>query len=196
LDGQDDQVRLEAAIALGECSTDESVELLCDIVRDQNRPFFLRSAAAWSLSQTRTPSASKHLVQAFSDVNITLREEALDGLATIGSSAIPALLDGLGSADETVSAGAAEALRRNQPLAKEVIDRLIGDLATGTPQKWAVWLIGHLPREHFASAVASLQSGRPELHYAVSLLWSFVESWIARRWELRPTARMLDSGTP
>ena len=192
LDGQDEQVRLEAAIALGECGSDESVELLCDIVRDQGRPYFLRSAAAWSLSQTRTLLASRHLVQAFSDVNLRLREEALDGLAVIGSAAIPALLDGLMHSDETVSAGSAEALRRNPPLTKVVIDKLISELASGTPQKWAIWLIGHLPRDHFASAVAGLQTARPDLHFAVSLLWSFVESWIARRWELCPIARMLD----
>jgi hypothetical protein len=37
-----------------------------------------------------------------------------------------------------------------------------------------------------------LQADKPELHYAISLLWSFVESWIARHWELRPTAKLME----
>ena len=49
-----------------------------------------------------------------------------------------------------------------------------------------VWLAGHLPRERLAGAVAGLQRTAPELHYAITLLWSFVESWVGRRWELRP----------
>jgi hypothetical protein len=47
-------------------------------------------------------------------------------------------------------------------------------------------LYGHLPRDQVAEAIADLQQTAPALHYAVSLLWSFVESWIARRWELHP----------
>jgi hypothetical protein len=49
-----------------------------------------------------------------------------------------------------------------------------------------VWLLGHLPREQVAPAIAGLQTQAPELHYAVTLLWTFVESWIAKHWELRP----------
>src|SRR5258708_25968702 len=90
LDGQEEQVQLEAAIALGECRSTNAIELLCEIMRDPKRPLFLRSAAAWSLSQTRSESASEHLVRAFSEVDLRLREEALDGFAAIRSSAIPA----------------------------------------------------------------------------------------------------------
>jgi hypothetical protein len=192
LNGQDQQVQLESAIALGECGSNEAIESLCNIVQDPKRPLFLRSAAAWSLSQTRTETASRQLVQAFAEVSTRLREEALDGLAAIGSAAIPALLEGLRHSDDTISAGCAEVLRRYQLPTKDVVETLVRELESGSPQPWVVWLIGHLPREHFASSVASLQEVRPELHYAVSLLWSFVESWIARRWELRPIARMLE----
>ena len=37
--------------------------------------------------------------------------------------------------------------------------------------------------------IAELQTTAPQLHYAVSLLWSFTESWIAQRWELNPGQR-------
>lgn len=196
LTNQDEQGQLEAVIALGEAASDEAIALLCDILSDSARPFFLRSAAAWSLSQTRSEVASRQLVRAFSDVDYSLREEALEGLAAIGSAAIPALFDGLRNADDSISAGCAEALRRNQPHATDIIDLLLDELRSSQPQKWAVWLVGHLPREQFASAIAGLQTDKPALHYAVSLLWSFVESWIARHWELRPTAKLIEHDAP
>jgi hypothetical protein len=196
LQSQDEQGQLETVIALGESASNEAIELLCEIVSDSSHPFFLRSAAAWSLSQTRTEAASRQLVRAFSDVDPALREEALEGLAMIGSSAIPALFDGLRHGDRNVNAGCAEALRRGQPHAEHVVDRLLNELRSAHPQTWAVWLVGHLPREQFASAIAGLQADKPELHYAVSLLWSFVESWIARHWELRPSARLMEQAQP
>src|ERR1039458_3758104 len=44
---------------------------------------------------------------------------------------------------------------------------------------WAVWLLGQLPRERVAPAIVGLQGSAPRLYYAISLLWSFMESWIA-----------------
>ena len=35
----------------------------------------------------------------------------------------------------------------------------------------------------------------PRSALAITLLWSFVESWIANRWELRPHARPMERGT-
>ena len=64
------------------------------------------------------------------------------------------------------------------------LSSLCGQSAT----KWSVWLLGMLPRERVATAVADLQKTAPELHYATTLLWSFVESWISRHWELRTGA--------
>src|SRR5208282_3268087 len=52
-----------------------------------------------------------------------------------------------------------------------------------TPSQWAVWLFGHLPRDQVATNIADLQQTSPALHYAISLLWSFMESWIACHWE-------------
>lgn len=89
-----------------------------------------------------------------------------------------------------IAAGCAEVLRRGTDLPKEIVDALIDELNQSDPQPWAVWLVGHLPREQFATAIAGLQQANPALQYAISLLWSFVESWIARNWELHPTPVM------
>ena len=47
-------------------------------------------------------------------------------------------------------------------------------------------LLGLLANCRESNSIRRLQSfskPSPELHYAVSLLWSFMESWIARNWE-------------
>jgi hypothetical protein len=44
------------------------------------------------------------------------------------------------------------------------------------------------------NAIAEVQDSAPALHYALSLLWAFAESWIARRWELNPNAEFPSSG--
>src|SRR2546425_770901 len=71
-------------------------------------------------------------------------------------------------------------------LPDHVIEALEANLRLDTPAPWAVWLVGHLARTRVAGAVAGLEASAPQLHYAITLLWSFVESWIARRWELNP----------
>ena len=189
----DQQIQLEAVITLGEAGTDKCVRMLSTILDAGERPYFARSAAAWCLSRIGGPEACRRLVKAFGDVDRSLREEALDGIVTLDSDALPVLLSGLQEVDPAIAAGCAEALRQHGALSDETIRELTARLARENPSVWAVWLAGHLPRERLAGAVEDLQQTAPDLHYAITLLWSFVESWIARRWELQPDANFPDS---
>jgi HEAT repeat protein len=188
----DQQIRLEAVISLGEAGTDEGVRMLSAILDGDQRPYFARSAAAWSLSRIGGLEACSRLVRAFGDVDQDLREEALEGIVSLDSDAGPVLLAGLQEMEPAIAAGYAEALRQHGAVSDETLRELTAQLTSGTPSVWAVWLVGHLPRERLAGAVADLQETAPELHYAITLLWSFVESWIARRWELQPEANLPD----
>ena len=118
-----------------------------------------------------------------------LREESLAGILSISSDTVPTLLSGLRDIDPAIAAGSAEALRQHGALSTEALLQITDQLAGVNPSVWAVWLAGHLPRHRLAGAVADLQHKAPELHYAITLLWSFVESWVARRWELSPGLR-------
>ncbi len=184
----DQQVQLEAVIALGEAGTDDCVRLLGAILDDALRPYFARSAAAWCLSRIGGSAACQRLVQAFGDVDRDLREEALDGIVTVDSDAVPILLTGLQEVDTAIAAGCAEALRQHGALSADAIREISAQLNGDNPTVWSVWLAGQLPRERIAGALADLERKTPELHYAITLLWSFCESWVARRWELRPGA--------
>ncbi|MGA7500720.1 MAG: HEAT repeat domain-containing protein [Isosphaeraceae bacterium] len=191
LTNPEEQTRLEAVIALAEAATPQAVEILSSLLDAEHQPHFLRSAAAWGLGRIGGEVAISRLMRAFSDVNYKIREEALELLATLGVSATPILLNGIRETDSAIAAGAAEALRQQESLPQSAITRLVEELRSETPSQWAVWLFGHLPRDQVAITIADLQQTSPPLHYAISLLWSFMESWIAGHWEAYPNGKPL-----
>lgn len=182
LDTTDEQTRLEAVISLGETRTEESISILASILRNTDQPYYLRSAAAWALSQNNTQQAWEILIRAFRDVEQRIREEALDGLISIGRPAIHLLLEGLEHRNNDQAAGCAEALRQLQPLSADALDRLTRNLGADS-SPWAVWLLGNLPKELVAPSVAYLQDSAPQLQYAMSILWTFAGSWVAKNWD-------------
>ncbi len=191
----DPQVQLEAVIALGEAGTQECVGILSEILDDADWAFFARSAAAWCLAQIGGTEASGRLIRAFADVDPNIRQEALDGIVAVNSDAVPILLAGIQTDDSRVAAGCAEALRQHTALTDNAVRELSVQLSRENPSVWAVWLAGNLPRERLAVAVQRLQDTAPQLHYAITLLWSFVESWVARQWELLPSADFPTKGS-
>ena len=74
-------------------------------------------------------------------------------------------------------------------VSQSAITQLVEELRSGTLSQWAVWLFGHLPRDQVAINIAHLQQTSPAVHYAISLLWSFMESWIACHWEPYPNGK-------
>ena len=191
LEGADEQVRLEAVIALGEAGTEQAEAVLGALLEDRSRAYYLRSAAAWSLGKVGGTAAMQRLVRAFGALDRSIREEALEALANTGAEATPILLAALTDVDESIAAGCAEALRR-RGLAKQDVMEAARQLRSSRPSKWAVWLLGNLPREVVAPVISSFQDEIPHLHYALTLLWSFAENWVARRWELLPHAEYCD----
>jgi hypothetical protein len=186
----DPQTQLEAVIALGESANADAVGLLSAILDDSDQPYFVRSAAAWCLSRVGSLDASTRLIHAFADIDYGIREQAIEGLVSIGGLALPLLVAGLREVDPAIAAGCAEALRQQRISIPAGAIESIGATAKacGAPS-WSAWLLGHLPREQVATAIADVQDTAPALHYALSLLWTFTESWIARRWEIHPNVK-------
>lgn len=179
----DDQMRLEAAVALAETHTQSAFNLLRQVLEDAEQPLFLRSACAWGIGCHGTKEAAEVLVRAFADVSPAIREEALVALQGLGSVGFDPLLKGLEAASAEVAAGAAETLRRiHGAPAME-----IATLAERADSTWPTWALAHLPKDAVAPYIAALQSRRPEVHYAVTVLWTFLESWIAEDWTPRST---------
>ncbi len=190
LNGNDEQNQLESVIAMGEAGTEDAVSLLASIVRETDRPYFLRSAAAWSLGQTQLESANEHLVAAFADVDLDLRRESLETLVGLGGRAVQRLLVGLRESNSDVIAGCAEALRQQDRLPDNAIDFLSTAIRGDTPNNWIVWLVGQLGEHKLRAEVEELRDKAPQIYYAINLMWSFTESWIAQRWIMHPNPRM------
>jgi HEAT repeat protein len=183
-----DEDALEAVICIGEVGNDAAIRTLDDLVHDPNRPYFLRSASAWALGHIKDEKAQRALIRAFSDQPPGIKEEALGGLVSLGDEAVPHLIGGLESDDPSVAAGCAEALRRYQSLSTQQIERIVSELRTDEPSNWSVWLVGSLPKEKTACRIANMQDIDAKVHYAVSLLWSFSQSWISEHWDKYPLA--------
>ncbi len=157
--------------------------LLRHVLEDAEQPLFLRSACAWGIGCHGTKQAAEVLVQAFEDVAPEIREEALVALQGLGIVGFGPLLKGLEAASTEVAAGAAETLRRIRGApAKEIVT-----VAETANSSWPTWTLAHLPKDAVAPYIAALQSKRPEVHYAISVLWTFLESWIAEDWTPRST---------
>lgn len=188
---RDEQTRLEAVIAIGEAATMDAVEILSDLLDSADNPYYLRSAAAWCLSRINSEEPSQILIKAFGGVDPTIREEALKGIVNLGEPAVTQLLEGLRGSDIDVAAGCAESLRQQQPHKEHVIDQILSGLDQNEPPLWNVWLVGNLPRDMVAAKITRFQETDPKLHYALSVLWCFMESWIAKRWEADPRSETM-----
>ncbi len=178
LHGGDDQMRLEAAVALGETRTQSAFKLLHQVLTDERQPLFLRCACAFGIGRHGTEEAAECLVRAFGDVAREIREEALVALQGFGPEAERPLLHGLSDCRGDVAAGAAEVLRRRP----EVPAEEVAELALRTTAPWPTWALAHIPRRLVSPHIARLRQERPEVQYAISVLWAFLESWIAENW--------------
>jgi HEAT repeat protein len=127
-------------------------------------------------------------------VSSLIREEALEGVIGIGKPATPTLLAGLREENTDVAAGCAEALRQVSNLSAGFLEKLVTQVGSTNPPLWSVWLLGNLSSDLVASRVESLQNFSPQVHYALSILWSFSRSWISRRWEKSPRPFFEETG--
>jgi hypothetical protein len=193
LDAGDEQARLEAVVALAAAATPDAVEVLGAILLDDGEKYYLRSAAAWGLGQVGDPSSVNWLVAAFGEAERAIKEDALEAVATLEHKPFARLTDVVLDTDELLAAGAAEALRRYAIVPQAEFERLIAALKGGNEQEWVVWLVANLPRgiDYVDTAVADLQNSQPRAHFAISVLWAFLRSWIAPSWELNPNPEPL-----
>lgn len=183
LEDHDEQMRLEAAVTLAETRTPTSFDLLRTVLEDTTQPLFLRSACAWAIGCHATEEAAQVLVEAFADVAPEIREEALVALHDLGAVGFNPLLRGLEASSAAIAGGAAETLRRIRGAPAKKI-AAIAERASST---WPTWTLAHLPKDAVAPYVAALQSKRPDVHYAISVLWNFLDSWIANDWTPKAT---------
>ncbi len=108
-DGSAD-VRSAAAKALGKTGTAACAEHLVPLLKDEE--WFVRSHAAWSLGRLKAVNAVDGLVLGLRDRSWWMRKSCLEALASLGDSAIPALMHALEGDDRFARESALEALQK------------------------------------------------------------------------------------
>ena len=192
LGNTDPQVRLEATLALAEAGSDEAVTCLGETLVDSEKDFFLRSAAAWGLGQIGTPEAAEFLLNAFEANDVNLREDALDALSAVAGAHAGLITQAVSGESDEVAAGAAEALRRIGDLDLELLTALRAAVEARNSPIWEAWLLGALRSGSLAEVLGNLEEAAPEAHFAILVVQRFMESWIAERWALHPTASSME----
>ena len=182
----DDSWRLESIVALADTSSSSALELLKSVLQDQDSPFFLRAASAWALSHFPGEEAASALVSTFDSLELDLRREAMMALVKSGGSTLGPAMRGLVEGSSDVAAGCFEALRRIGTVPVETLK----DFAEGGRNpEWVLWLLAGLPRSRVMPTISAWQRSRPDLYFALSVLWSFFESWVSELWEVNPGPR-------
>ncbi len=179
--------QLEAVIAIGEVGNAAAVDILAKILGDQNKDYFLRSAAAYCLGRLGSfPVARNALIRAFEAQSYRIREDALAALADTGFPALADLLGGLARKDSAdIQAGCAEVVRWLAH--RSPTDRLVESIAPGVAHAisngdrtpLAVWLGGQLPAEVMRPALGRVLETDARLAYTLSVAWAFAASWVA-----------------
>lgn len=109
LHSPDEEMREEAAKALGELGDYRAVDPLIGLLSDENR--YVRREAAKSLGKIGDGKAIPALINALKDEDRYGREGAAEGLGEMGEHAYPSLIDAMADDDWHVRMGAAIALR-------------------------------------------------------------------------------------
>ncbi len=182
--------RLESIVTLADTPSVSAMRLLESVLADLENPFFLRSAAAWALGHFPERDAAEALVRTFSDIDLNLRQEAVTALVHTGISDLSPLLEGLSQETEDIAAGCFEVLRR---LGTAPVKSLVDLTESGRSPQWSLWLLASLPKAQVGPVIASWQASRPDLHFALSVLWSFLESWVSEIWEKNPSPQYLST---
>jgi hypothetical protein len=138
------------------------------------------------LSHFPGEEAASALVSTFDRMELDLRREAVIALVKSGGSALEPALKGLAEGSSDVAAGCFEALRQ---IGTAPVETLKDFAESGRSPEWVIWLLASLPRSRVMPAISAWQISRPDLYFAISVLWSFFESWVSETWEVNPGSR-------
>lgn len=169
------QVQLETVIVLSEIRLFESERLLIRTLADTVRDVEVRAGAAWALGEFRTLDSLSQLVKSFDLESIDIKTEAARALLKIAPSLVLSLVDIFKKTDASKRDGIAWALAKSGGF-----DLL--SLLTDNPdlnlRQWTSY-IGGYGKAHFDEPqFEKLALLDPEVHFAATVLWQILASWI------------------
>lgn len=169
--------RLEAVIILGELTSEQSVQLLIQVLADNTQHEEIRGGSAWALGELNLKSSIPSLISAFNEVSLPIRVEAARSLKRMCNSYADVVLNSFREATEEERPGISWALGRYgqwdlTDLVKE-IDQ--GDLDI---RQWGAYIIGTSDPNRIINDIEGLKKSDPQLYFAVTVLWKITSSWV------------------
>jgi len=169
--------RLEAVIILGELPSEQSGKLLVQVLMDDTQHEEIRSGAAWALGELNLKSSIPSLVSAFNEISLPIRIEAARSLKRMCSLHIDEILDSFEAANEEERPGISWALGKyGQSNFEALIDRI--DPTNVDMRQWGAYVIASSDQKQIIDGIEQLKQTDPELHFAVTVLWKLMSSWI------------------
>ena len=136
----------------------------------------IRSAAAWSIGQIGLDGENvEALIEAFQVLDSEVRREAGRALARLAGAFRPKVLEAFPAADaDSQRPGIAWALAHSGIALRELLPLLSDEVNV---RHWIAYMIGIQDRSAMLADMDALRTKDPEVHFAVTVLWTILQSW-------------------
>jgi len=168
-------VQLETIIVLSEIRDTKSEQLVIRVLTDANRDSEVRAGAAWALGEFATGASVSALTDAFDLTSTEIKVEAARSLLKVTPSQLATIVAILRSIDPNKRDGIAWALARAGGFApRDLIEGEIDD----DLRRWTSYIMGYGKQLFTEEQIEELTRLDPEVHFAASVLWQILASWI------------------
>ncbi len=168
-------IQLETIIMLSEIVHPQSQNLLISILSDPQKDTEIRAGAAWALGEFKTQEAAATLVDTFNFTSTEIKIEAARALLKIAPSQVELLIKALQSVEPTKRDGIAWALAKAGGFD---ISQLLSDRDDQDLRRWVSYVAGYGRRLFPEEQINKLFELDAEVHFAASVLWQLLSSWI------------------
>lgn len=168
-------IQLETVIVISEIAQPQSEQLLIAVLADPRRDSEVRAGAAWALGEFKTPDAAFALVDTFNSTSTEIKIEAARALLKIAPVQIATLIETFKTVNPSKRDGIAWTLARAGGFD---VTQLLDDQQDPNLRKWVSYIAGYGRTLFVEEQINELCKVDAEVHFAASVLWQLLESWI------------------
>ncbi len=148
---------LETVIVLAEIKTNKSCNMLCEVLKDENKAPEIRAGAAWGLGELNNRMSLESLVSSFNTVEENIKVEATRALAKLTNDFSVEILNKFKQSNPIERPGIAWALTKSDSL---TLENLIDSLSNEDSRHWISYIIGKHGEERYISEIEKLKNKR------------------------------------
>ncbi len=152
-----------------------SQNLLISILIDPQKDTEIRAGAAWALGEFKTQEAASTLVNTFNSTSLEIRIEAARALLKIAPSQVELLITALQSVEPNKRDGIAWALAKTGGFD---ISQLLRNQDDQNLRRWVSYVAGYGRTLFPEEQINKLFDLDAEVHFAASVLWQLLSSWV------------------